>query len=71
MERLADQAFSVGLLIAAVLWMVKRQNEERMERQKLQDKFDQYMENDRRQLMDVIQNNTRVMERIEDHLDRK
>lgn len=70
-NRLGDQLFSIVLLVVFAVWMIRRQNDEKAERQKLQDKLEKYMEEDRKQMMDVIQNNTRVMERLEDHLDRK
>lgn len=68
---LGDQLFSIVLLVCFAIWMIRRQNDEKAERQKLQDKLEKYMEEDRKQMMSVIENNTKVMERLEDHLDRK
>jgi hypothetical protein len=62
-QRLGDQAFSVTVLIgiAWILW--KRQI-------KLEDRLTQYLDDDREKMMDVIDNNTKVMERLEDVLNR-
>ena len=63
-SRVADQAFSIMLLVAVatVLWNQHRKLEARLTR---------YMEEDRQKMMDVVERNTRVMERLEDHLERK
>lgn len=62
-QRLGDQAFSVIVLIgiAWILW--KRQI-------KLEDRLTQYLDDDREKMMGVIENNTKVMERLEDVLNR-
>lgn len=62
-SRAADQAFSIILLLAAagLLWNQYRKLEYRMNK---------YMDEDRKQMMDIIQNNTRVMERIEGRLEK-
>lgn len=67
---LADQMFTVVLLVAFAIWMVRKQKEERLEREKLQDRLERYMADDRKTMMDVIERNTRVMERIEDNLEK-
>ena len=63
LQRLGDQAFSVIVLIgiAWILW--KRQI-------KLEDRLTQYLDDDREQMLGVIENNTKVMERLEDVLNR-
>lgn len=72
---LEDQAFSIVLLCAFAVWMVKRQSAQRIESKEdlkeLQDKFDKYMEDDRERMFNVIEKNTRVMERMEEHLERQ
>ena len=62
-QRLGDQAFSVIVLIgiAWILW--KRQI-------KLEDRLTQYLDDDREKMLGVIENNTKVMERLEEVLDR-
>lgn len=59
--KVADQAFSIVLLvvIAAALWQQQR---------KLEARLQQYMDDDRQKMLDVIERNTRVMERLEDKL---
>lgn len=61
-QQLTDQAFSVVVLIgiAWILW--KRQI-------KLEDKLTQYLDDDREKMLGVIENNTKVMERLESVLD--
>ncbi|MBC9915023.1 hypothetical protein HGH92_21585 [Chitinophaga varians] len=61
-QRLGDQAFSILVLvvIARILW--KRQI-------KLEDRLTQYLDEDRDKMMGVIDNNTKVMERLEEVLD--
>ncbi|WPQ62223.1 hypothetical protein SIO70_28085 [Chitinophaga sancti] len=63
-QRLGDQAFSVIVLIgiAWVLW--KRQI-------KLEDRLTQYLNDDRDKMQGVIENNTKVMERLESVLERR
>lgn len=63
LQRLSDQAFSVIVLIgiAWILW--KRQI-------KLEDRLTQYLDDDREKMQGVIENNTKVMERLEDVLNR-
>jgi hypothetical protein len=63
LQRLGDQAFSVTVLIgiAWILW--KRQI-------KLEDRLTQYLDDDREKMLGVIDNNTKVMERLEDVLNR-
>lgn len=79
---LADQAFTVVLLVAFAIWMIRRQTEQRKEYKELlaeqnkvikeqQEKLEKYMVEDRRTMIDVIERNTRVMERIEDNLEKK
>lgn len=62
-QRLGDQAFSIVVLvgIAWILW--KRQI-------KLEDRLTEYLDDDREKMLDVIENNTKVMERLEEVLDR-
>ncbi|SFO32924.1 hypothetical protein SAMN05428949_4969 [Chitinophaga sp. YR627] len=63
LQRIGDQAFSVVVLvgIAWILW--KRQI-------KLEDRLTQYLDDDREKMLGVIENNTKVMERLEDALNR-
>ncbi|WP_343690423.1 hypothetical protein [Chitinophaga sp.] len=63
-QRLGDQAFSVIVLIgiAWILW--KRQI-------KLEDRLAQYLNDDREKMQGVIENNTKVMERLESVLERR
>lgn len=63
LQQLTDQAFSVVVLIgiAWILW--KRQI-------KLEDKLTQYLDDDREKMLGVIENNTKVMERLESVLER-
>lgn len=61
--RVGDQAFSIVLLVVFAVFMLRRQKQ-------LEDKMAKYQEEDRAKMMDIIQNNTRVMERIENHLDK-
>lgn len=63
LQRIGDQAFSVVVLvgIAWILW--KRQI-------KLEDRLTQYLDDDREKMLGVIDNNTKVMERLEDALNR-
>ena len=79
---LADQMFTVVLLVAFAIWMIKRQREdkkeEQLEREKLEVKIEQvtakhdkYMEDDRQMMLDVVDRNTRVMERIELHIEKQ
>ncbi|MFN4249273.1 MAG: hypothetical protein ACK4EY_16215 [Flavipsychrobacter sp.] len=62
--RVGDQAFSIVLLVVFAVFMLRRQKQ-------LEDKMAKYQEDDRTKMMEIIQNNTRVMERIEDHLDKR
>ncbi len=61
-QRLADQAISLAILgiIAWVLW--KRQRD-------LEDKLTRYLEEDRKAMLDVIQNNTNAMQKLNEHFD--
>jgi len=61
-QRIADQALSLAILgiIAWVLW--KRQKD-------LEDKLTRYLEEDRKAMMDVIQNNTNAMQKLNEHFD--
>jgi len=63
-QRLGDQAFSVIVLIgiAWILW--KRQIN-------LEDRLTQYLNDDRDKMQGVIENNTKVMERLESVLERR
>ncbi|WP_343671809.1 hypothetical protein [Chitinophaga sp.] len=63
-QRLGDQAFSVVVLIgiAWVLW--KRQI-------KLEDRLTQYLNDDRDKMQGVIENNTKVIERLESVLEKR
>ncbi|MCW3467633.1 hypothetical protein [Chitinophaga nivalis] len=60
-QRIGDQAFSIVVLIgiAWILW--KRQIS-------LEDRLTQYLDDDREKMLGVIENNTKVMERLEDVL---
>lgn len=61
-QRIADQALSLAILgiIAWVLW--KRQRD-------LEDKLTKYLEEDRKAMLDVIQNNTNAMHKLNEHFD--
>jgi hypothetical protein len=61
-QRIADQALSLAILgvIAWVLW--KRQRD-------LEDKLTKYLEEDRKAMLDVIQNNTSAMQKLNEHFD--
>ena len=63
-QQLGDQAFSVVVLIgiAWILW--KRQI-------KLEDRLTQYLDDDREKMLNVIENNKKVIEHLEDVLERK
>jgi uncharacterized membrane protein YccC len=63
-SRVADQAFSIVLLVAVALLLWRQYKS-------LEARLNKYMEEDRQKMLDIISNNTRVMERIEDHLDKK
>lgn len=82
---LGDQLFSVALLVAFAVFMINRAKQSReyydnelktakaeykAEIKILADKMDKYMEQDRKDMQRVIEANTRVMERLEDFLDR-
>lgn len=60
-QHLGDQAFSVAVLvgIAWILW--KRQI-------KLEDRLTHYLDNDREKMYDMIENNAKAMQRLEDVL---
>lgn len=61
-QRIADQALSLAILgiISWLLW--KRQKD-------LEDKLTQYLNDDRKSMLDVIQNNTNVMQKLNEHFD--
>lgn len=63
-ERVGDQLFSI-LILFVVAWLLwKRQRE-------MEDRLNKYLEQDREKMLEVISNNTKVMERLEDLLDKK
>lgn len=62
-QRLGDQAFTVVVLIGIAWLLWKRQI-------KLEDRLTQYLDDDREKMLGVIENNTKVMERLEDVLNR-
>lgn len=63
-ERVADQAFSIILLVAVTTMIWNKYS-------KLEHRLTRYMDEDRQRMLDVIERNTRVMEKLEDHLDRR
>lgn len=63
-ERVADQAFSIMLLVAVATVLYNQHR-------KLETRLIKYMDDDRKQMLDVIDRNTRVMEKLEEHLERK
>lgn len=64
MQKLFDQALSLGILaiISYVFWR---------ELKSVKSELKAYMEQDRKIMIDVIERNTRCMERLEDHLDKR
>ncbi|SFD01481.1 hypothetical protein SAMN05518672_10146 [Chitinophaga sp. CF118] len=62
-QRLGDQAFSVVVLISIAWILWKRQI-------KLEDRLTKYLDDDREKMLGVIDNNTKVIERLEDVLER-
>lgn len=60
-SRLGDQLFSIIMLVGFAIYSLKKQT-------KLEEKLEKYMSEDRERMIDVIDNNTRVMERLEKHL---
>lgn len=60
-ERLLDSAISLSILaiITKVLW-------ERLKR--VEDKMDKYLEEDRKEMLEVIKDNTRAFEKLTDKL---
>lgn len=63
-ERLTDQAFSIVLLVGFAVFMLRRQKQ-------LEDKMDKYQEEDRQEMRQVIETNTRALERVADMLEKK
>lgn len=63
-SRLGDELFSIMLLVSYAIYAERRNKA-------MQVKFDKYIEADRERMLTVIENNTRVMERLEDHLDKR
>ena len=55
--RLADQIFSIVLLVGFAILITRKYN-------KLEEKLDKYMEEDRQEMQKIIDNNTKVLERI-------
>jgi hypothetical protein len=60
-QHLGDQAFSVAVLVAIAWILWKRQL-------KLEDRLTQYLDNDREKMYDMIENNAKAMQRMEDVL---
>lgn len=63
-SRLGDQLFSIVLLVGYAFYSTRKQKQS-------DERMDRYMAEDRERMMKVIENNTKVMERLEDHLDRR
>ena len=63
-SRLGDQLFSIVMLVGFAIYSLKKQNQ-------LEEKLEKYMDEDRQRMISVIENNTKVMERLEEHLDKR
>lgn len=63
LERIGDQLFSVVVLICVAYLLWKRQ-------QKMEDKMNEYLKEDRDKMMSVISKNTEAFERLEDLLEK-
>lgn len=63
-ERIGDQFFSVGLLLT-ISWLLWQRIT------KVQDRMDTYLNEDRKEMGKVIENNTRVMEEVLKNLETK
>lgn len=59
MEKLGDQLFSIIILAVMAYLFWKQQN-------KTQEKMEKYIEEDRKQMQDVIEKNTKAFERLDD-----
>jgi hypothetical protein len=60
-ERASDQMFSILLLLVVAYALWKKQNTQ-------EEKMTKYLEDDRKQMMEVIENNTRAFERLYDKI---
>lgn len=60
-QRLVDAGLSLGILaiIAKVLWSRQKQ---------MEDRLNKYLEEDRKEMMEVIQNNTKAFEQVANSL---
>ncbi|SMO48092.1 hypothetical protein [Solitalea koreensis] len=58
-ERLGDQFFSISILLVVAYLFWKQQG-------KLSEKMEKYIEEDRKQMLDVIEKNTKAFERLDD-----
>lgn len=63
-SRLGDQAFSIVLLVAFAVWSIRQQ-------QALKAELTKYVSEDRERMFDVIENNTKAMERFTDSTAKK
>ncbi|UKJ09067.1 hypothetical protein [Solitalea lacus] len=59
LEKLGDQLFSIIILVAVAYLFWKQQN-------KLSEKMEKYIEEDRAQMLEVIEKNTKAFERLDD-----
>lgn len=59
LERVGDQLFSIIILVAVAYLFWKQQN-------KLSEKMEKYIAEDRKQMLDVIEKNTKAFERLDD-----
>ena len=63
-ENVPDKLFSIVLLSAFAVWMIRRQNKEEAAREKLQERFEKSVGEDRERMLKVIENNTLVMGQV-------
>lgn len=67
-SRLADQAFSIVLLVLAVYWFARRANNQDKQIKEMNEKLERYMTQDRVSVQEALNRSTKVMESLENLL---
>jgi hypothetical protein len=70
LSELLKQGPVIGLLGIAILYFYRRQQQLEGKLDKVNEKYENYLTDDREQLMKIIENNTTTMLKIEKHLDK-